>query len=101
VGAKADAYRAIRTLADSGLAVVMVSSELAELVALCDRIVVLADGRVTATVDGRTATEADLLVHALPATAGTRGTGDEPDAGPRSDTDSPEPDPDRTEAAAP
>jgi hypothetical protein len=79
----------------------MVSSELAELVALCDRVVVLADGRVTATLDGPTATEADLLAHALPATAGTRGPGGEPDAGPTSDTDTPEPDPDRTEAAAP
>jgi ribose transport system ATP-binding protein len=97
VGAKADAYRAIRTLAASGLAVVMVSSELAELVALCDRIVVMADGRVTAILDGPTSTEADILAHALPS-AGAAPAGAATDGGA---PDRPEPDPDRTEAAAP
>ena len=65
VGAKAEIYRVIRSLAGAGMAVVMVSSELAELVALCDRIVVMADGRAVATLDGPTATEADILAHAL------------------------------------
>jgi ABC-type sugar transport system ATPase subunit len=46
--------------------VVVVSSELAELAGLCDRILVVADGRPTALVDGAGATEADLLAHALP-----------------------------------
>ncbi|HET9609333.1 MAG TPA: sugar ABC transporter ATP-binding protein [Acidimicrobiales bacterium] len=65
VGAKTEIYRVVRTLAASGKAVVMVSSELAELVGLCDRIVVMADGRVTAELAGPTATEADILAHAL------------------------------------
>jgi ribose transport system ATP-binding protein len=65
IGAKAEIYRVIRTLAGAGMAVVIVSSELAELVGLCDRIVVLADGRVTATLDGPSATEAEILAHAL------------------------------------
>jgi ribose transport system ATP-binding protein len=73
VGAKVEIYRVIRSLADAGMAVVMVSSELAELVALCDRIVVMADGRAVATLDGPTATEADILAHALHPTDETAG----------------------------
>jgi ribose transport system ATP-binding protein len=65
VQAKAEIYRVIRTLADAGIAVVLVSSELAELVALCDRILVLADGRPTAVLEAPVS-EADLLAHALP-----------------------------------
>jgi ribose transport system ATP-binding protein len=65
VGAKAEIYRVIRSLADAGLALVLVSSELAELVALCDRILVLAEGRQTALLD-TPVTEADVLAHALP-----------------------------------
>jgi ribose transport system ATP-binding protein len=67
VGAKAEIYRVVHTLAAGGLAVVLVSSELAELIGLCDRIVVLAEGHQTAIVDAATATEAELLTHALPA----------------------------------
>jgi ribose transport system ATP-binding protein len=66
VETKAEIYRVIRTLATAGIAVVMVSSELAELVGLCDRIVVLADGRHTATLDATEASEADVLAHAVP-----------------------------------
>jgi ribose transport system ATP-binding protein len=66
VAAKAELYRLIHTLAGGGLAVVLVSSELAELSGLCDRILVLADGRPTAVVDAAGATEADLLAYALP-----------------------------------
>jgi ribose transport system ATP-binding protein len=66
VGAKLEIYRVVQTLAEAGLAVVLVSSELAELVALCDRILVLADGRPTALLDAAVASEADVLAHALP-----------------------------------
>jgi ribose transport system ATP-binding protein len=66
VEAKAEIYRLVHTLAAGGLAVVLVSSELAELSGLCDRILVLADGRPTALLDAAGTTEADLLAHALP-----------------------------------
>lgn len=46
VGAKADIYRLVRTLTKAGVAVLVASSELPELVGLCDRLVVLANGRV-------------------------------------------------------
>jgi ribose transport system ATP-binding protein len=67
VEAKTEIYRVVHTLAAGGLAVVLVSSELAELVGLCDRIVVLAEGHQTAVLDATTATEAEVLAHALPA----------------------------------
>ncbi len=50
VGAKADIYRLIRGLADSGLAVVVASSELTELMGWCDRVLVMGRGRVVAEV---------------------------------------------------
>jgi ribose transport system ATP-binding protein len=66
VEAKAEIYRVIHTLAAGGLAIVLVSSELAELSGLCDRILVLADGRPTGVLDAEGTTEADLLARALP-----------------------------------
>ena len=66
VGAKLEIYRVVQNLAEAGMAVVLVSSELAELVALCDRILVLADGRPTALLDAERVSEADVLAHALP-----------------------------------
>jgi ribose transport system ATP-binding protein len=66
VGAKAEIYRVVHTLAAGGLAIVLVSSELAELTGLCDRILVLAEGRPTAVLAADGASEADLLARALP-----------------------------------
>jgi len=48
VGAKADLYRLIDRLCRDGMGVVMTSSELPELLLLCDRILVLREGRLTA-----------------------------------------------------
>ncbi len=51
VGTKVEIYRLIRELADAGRGVVVVSSELPELLGLVDRVVVLHEGRVTAQMD--------------------------------------------------
>jgi ribose transport system ATP-binding protein len=48
VGARSEIYALIRTLADRGVAVVMVSSEIPEVLGLADRVLVVADGRVVA-----------------------------------------------------
>jgi ribose transport system ATP-binding protein len=50
VGSKAEIYQEIVHLAESGIAILLVSSELEELIGLCDRIVVLREARVTGTV---------------------------------------------------
>ena len=48
VGAKAEIYRQLRSLADKGLGVLVASSELPELLGLCDRILVMRAGRTIA-----------------------------------------------------
>ena len=52
VGAKAEIYRILRRLADDGLAVLVASSELPELLGLCDRLYVLRAGRTVAEFPG-------------------------------------------------
>ena len=47
VGAKAEIYRLIDQLCEQGLAIIITSSELPELIAVCDRIFVLCEGRLT------------------------------------------------------
>ncbi len=51
VGAKVEIYHVITELAERGIAVIMVSSELPELLGMCDRIIVLSRGRVTGNID--------------------------------------------------
>ena len=46
VGAKAEIYRTMRRLADEGVAVIMVSSELPEVIGVSDRILVMHEGRL-------------------------------------------------------
>jgi ribose transport system ATP-binding protein len=58
---KTQIYALIRQLAAQGTAVLMVSSELVELIGLCDRIVVLHDGRIAGEFQGGEATEEALL----------------------------------------
>ena len=56
VGARAEIYALIRRLADAGTAIVVVSSEIDEVLGLADRVLVIADGRVLRTTP---ATEID------------------------------------------
>ena len=61
VGAKDDVFKALHTLAEEGVAIVLVSSELEELVEHCDRLLVIAGGRIVAEQDGASATHAQVL----------------------------------------
>jgi ribose transport system ATP-binding protein len=61
VGAKAEIYALMKRLVADGLGIVMVSSELPELLALCDRILVLCEGRITAEYARGTANQAQLM----------------------------------------
>ena len=65
VATKAEIYRLISELAKPGLGVLVVSSELEELVGICTRVLVMREGEIVAEVDGRTATEQELLRHAV------------------------------------
>jgi len=64
VGAKRDIYFLIQRLAREGRAVVVISSELVELIGICHRIVVLRQGVVQGTLDAADATEESLIAHA-------------------------------------
>jgi rhamnose transport system ATP-binding protein len=68
VGAKAEIYRLIRALARDGLATLVISSELPELLTLCDRIIVLRAGRIAGELSREDATEEKILTLALDAT---------------------------------
>ena len=53
IGAKAEIYRLIDELAASGIGVILISSEMPELIGLADRVLVMADGRITAELARR------------------------------------------------
>jgi rhamnose transport system ATP-binding protein len=61
VATKEEIYRTLRRLADDGLAVVVISSELIEVLGLADRILVLSEGRVAGELEGRAATEEAVM----------------------------------------
>ena len=61
VGAKAEIYALIRKLAREGRAIIMTSSELPELLAVSDRIIVLCEGRMTAQIPRALATEENIM----------------------------------------
>ncbi len=63
VGAKAEIYQLIRRLAGEGRAIVMTSSELPELLAVSDRIIVLCEGRLAALIPRAEASE-EAIMHA-------------------------------------
>ena len=65
VGSKAEIYKLIDELAASGIAVVMVSSELPEILSLCDRIEVVRGGQIVFECDGEAATQELLMQHAF------------------------------------
>jgi ribose transport system ATP-binding protein len=65
VEARSEIYKQIRAFTGTGGGALVVSSEMSELVGLCDRIVVVREGTVVGQVPGATATEAQVLALAL------------------------------------
>lgn len=61
VGAKYEIYLIIQQLANEGKAILMISSELPELLGICDRIYVMSEGRMTGEVDIENATQENLM----------------------------------------
>ncbi len=64
IGAKREIYALIRRLADEGRAVVVISSELMELIGLCHRVAVMRTGRLQATLTAAQLNEQELIAHA-------------------------------------
>lgn len=61
VGTKAEVYKLIREAAEAGLAILLVSSEMPELLALSDRILVMGDGRIQGELSGADMTQTNIL----------------------------------------
>lgn len=61
VGAKAEIYQLIASLAEEGVGIIFVSSELMEIIGMCDRVVVIHEGWVTGIFDRSEATQERLM----------------------------------------
>jgi len=61
VGAKSEIHRILRDLARSGVGIVVVSSELPELIGLCDRVLVVREGTISGAVEGDSLTEEHII----------------------------------------
>ena len=71
VATKAEIYRTLRALAEEGVAVLVISSELIEIVGLCDRVLVMRDGALAGELHGDAVTEDGIMaVAAARATSG-------------------------------
>jgi len=65
VGAKAEVHSLLRRLANDGAAVLMISSELPEIIGMNDRTVVMREGRVAGILDHDQATQEEIAAYAL------------------------------------
>jgi ribose transport system ATP-binding protein len=61
VGAKAEIRSQLRIMAESGVGMIVISSELLEVLGLSDRVAVFSEGRLMALLDGKTATEEEVM----------------------------------------
>jgi ribose transport system ATP-binding protein len=66
VGAKSEIYSLIRELTEGGMSILLVSSELIELLALSDRIIVLREGRLSGELSGGAMNEESIVQLATP-----------------------------------
>ncbi|MDR6581556.1 sugar ABC transporter ATP-binding protein [Pseudomonas extremaustralis] len=67
VGARREIYDLLVSLTEnSGLSILMVSSELPEVIGMCDRLLVMCEGKVTAELNKSEATEEEIMRHACP-----------------------------------
>lgn len=77
VGTKHEFYRLIRQLAREGKAILVISSELEEIIGLCDQVLVVREGRIVADLHNEQINEEDIMLYA----AGARGASVLNDAG--------------------
>nr|WP_263324383.1 sugar ABC transporter ATP-binding protein [Neobacillus sp. Marseille-Q6967] len=65
VGAKTEIYKIINQLAEEGVGVIVISSEMAEIIGMCDRAIVMRQGSITGEVDKSELTENNLIKLAM------------------------------------
>lgn len=76
VGAKYEIYRIMRDLTAQGHAIIMVSSEMPELLGMSDRIMVMCEGRLTTILDNVNTTQVDVMQYATEFSPKTCSNGD-------------------------
>ena len=64
VGAKAEIYVIMGDLAKKGYAIILISSEMPEILGMSDRIIVMCEGKVTGNIDISEATQEHIMNHA-------------------------------------
>lgn len=64
VGAKAEIHKLIESLAKEGISIILISSELPEILGVSDRVLVMAEGRMTAILDNNGLTQEEIMSHA-------------------------------------
>jgi len=64
VGARQEIYQIIRELAAEGVAIVVVSSDLPEILSICERVIVMHEGRITGTLNASELSEAKVMYYA-------------------------------------
>lgn len=65
VGAKHEIYTIINSLAAQGMACLLISSEMPEIIGMSDRIYVMSEGKITAELSGKTATQEEIMRNIL------------------------------------
>jgi ABC-type sugar transport system ATPase subunit len=65
VGAKAEIHQILRNLAEAGIAVIVISSELPEILAIADRVIIMRRGRITAEKFCEGLNQEDILSKAI------------------------------------
>lgn len=64
IGAKEEIYKLMRNLADEGISIIMISSELPEILGMSDRVLVMHKGKIKTIIDGRQATQEKIMHYA-------------------------------------
>jgi ABC-type sugar transport system ATPase subunit len=70
VGSRQEIYQIIRELAAEGVAIVIVSSDLPEILTICERVIVMHEGRITGTLNASELSEGKVMAYATDVGAG-------------------------------
>ena len=63
IGAKSEIYRIIDELAQRGIGIIVISSELPEIIGVCDRVLVMREGRIVGEVGGADITQENIMAY--------------------------------------
>ena len=61
IGAKSEIYAIMRKLTEEGMSIIMISSEMTEILRMSDRIIVMCEGKVTGNIDISEATQEHIM----------------------------------------